>query len=162
MKKIKFNFENVGGLAELYAFPPADLLRVRHDYIKGIDTVELRNRNNIVVVPVFGDRSFSFSEEKGLADGGVYWDVNIEGVIPNINFENQRLIETLDRGEWLVVSMDNNGIVHLSGTIDVPLQFSSSKSSGDSYASLNGIEFSFQCRQPSPSVIVELDTLANI
>ena len=85
MKKIEFNFENVGGLAEIYAIPPADLLRLRHDYVGDTYNVELRTRDNIIVIPVFGDRSFVFSEEKGQADGGDYWDVSIEGVIPSVN-----------------------------------------------------------------------------
>lgn len=162
MKKIKFNFENVGGLAEVYAFPPADFLRLRHDYVNDSDSLELRTRDNVIAVPVYGDRSFVFSEEKDRADGGDYWDVSIEGVIPNINKENRRLVEMLDRGEWLVLSMDNNGVVHLSGTTDVPLSFSSRKTSGDAYSALNGIEFSFHGGQPLPSVILDLDSLDNI
>ena len=162
MKKIEFNFENVGGLAEIYAIPPADLLRLRHDYVGDTYNVELRTRDNIIVIPVFGDRSFVFSEEKGQVDGGDYWDVSIEGVIPSVNGKNQKLIEDLDRGEWLVVFKDNNGTVFLSGSVDVPLVFSGSKTSGDAYASLNGIEFSFTAKQPSPSVILDIDSLDNI
>lgn len=162
MKKIEFNFENVGGLAEIYAIPPTDFLRLRHDYVNDSDSLELRTRDNMIAVPVYGDRSFVFSEEKDRADGGDYWDVSIEGVIPNINKENRRLVETLDRGEWLVLSMDNNGVVHLSGTTDVPLSFSSRKTSGDAYSALNGIEFSFTAKQPSPSVILDIDSLDNI
>lgn len=162
MKKIEFNFENVGGLAEIYAIPPTDFLHLRHDYVNDSDSLELRTRDNMIAVPVYGDRSFVFSEEKDRADGGDYWDVSIEGVIPNINKENRRLVETLDRGEWLVLSMDNNGVVHLSGTTDVPLSFSSRKTSGDAYSALNGIEFSFTAKQPSPSVILDIDSLDNI
>lgn len=162
MKKIEFNFENVGGLAEIYAIPPADLLRLRHDYVGDTYNVELRTRDNIIVIPVFGDRSFVFSEEKGQADGGYYWDVSIEGVIPSVNGKNQKLIEDLDRGGWLVVFRDNNGTVFLSGSVDVPLVFSDNKTSGDAYASLNGIKFSFTAKQPSPSVILDIDSLDNI
>ena len=53
MKKIKFNFENVGGLAEVYAFPPADFLRLRHDYVNDSDSLELRTRDNVIAVPVY-------------------------------------------------------------------------------------------------------------
>ena len=101
MKKIKFNFENVGGLAEVYAFPPSDFLRLRHDYVNDSDSLELRMRDNVIAVPVYGDRSFVFSEEKDRADGGDYWDVSIEGVIPNINKENRRLVEWITTG-WFI------------------------------------------------------------
>lgn len=32
MREIKFDFNNIGGLAEIYAIPPSDFLRLRHDY----------------------------------------------------------------------------------------------------------------------------------
>lgn len=109
MKKIEFNFENVGGLAEIYAFPPDDFLRLRHDYVSGSDSLELLTRDNIIAIPVFGDRSFLFYEEKEQAAGGDYWDLSIEGVIPNINKDNQQLLDTLSRGDWLVVSRTTMG-----------------------------------------------------
>lgn len=162
MKRIDFDFENMGGLAELYAIPPSDVLRLRHDYLYDIDNVELVTRQNIVAVPVYGNRSFSFSEQSGIADGGRYWDVSIEGVIPKIQNGSSHIIEKLERGTWLVLSMDHNGIVHLSGSVEVPLVFSAYKSTGDACSSLNGSTFSFTGRQPKPSVIIDLDELTNI
>ena len=65
MKRIDFDFENMGGLAELYAIPPSDVLRLRHDFLNDIDNVELVTRQNIVAVPVYGNRSFSFQNRAG-------------------------------------------------------------------------------------------------
>lgn len=72
MKEINFDHNNIGGLALVYAFPPSDLLRVRHDYRSGYDCVELKTRDNIVAIPVYSDRSFVFDEQKSTADGGDY------------------------------------------------------------------------------------------
>lgn len=160
MRKISFNIDNVGGVAEIYAFPPADLLRLRHDYATGADSVELLTRENIVAIPVYPGRAFHFSEEKSLDDGGCCWSVSIEGVIPGIDNEHDELVGILERGEWLVLSMDNNGTARLSGTQEVPLQFSSTRSSGEEYAGLAGTEFSFQGVEPEPSAVIDIDELA--
>lgn len=162
MRKVKIDFDNIGGLALIYAFPPSDFLRLRHDYISGTDALELKTRDNIIVLPVCGDRSFSFIEQKSIADGGDCWEVTIEGIIPKLNFDTSDIIETLERGEWLVLSQDHNGTVHLSGSVEVPLLFSVERATGDAYASLNGYTFSFSGTQPSPSVVIDLDELIHI
>ena len=162
MRKVKIEFDNIGGLALIYAFPPSDLLRLRHDYIRDTDALELTTRDNIVVLPIVGDRSFSFTEQKSTADGGDYWEVTIEGVIPKLCRDNSDVIETLERGEWLVLSQDHNGTVHLSGSVEVPLTFSTERATGDSYTALNGVSFTFSGQQPSPSVAIDLDELIHI
>lgn len=162
MREIKFDFNNIGGLAEIYAIPPSDFLRLRHDYNNDTDALELKSRDNIIVLPIYGDRSFCFTEQKSTDDGGDYWDVTIEGVIPKVCRDNAVLLEKLERGEWLVLSIDHNGTVHLSGSVDVPLMFSSERTTGDAYTALNGSAFTFAGRQPSPSVIIDIDDLTNI
>lgn len=162
MKEIKIEFDNIGGLAQIYAFPPSDLLRIRHDYRADTDSVELKTRENVVVIPVYADRSFMFDEKKSTAEGGDYWQISIEGVIPKLGREHSTMIERLERGEWLVLSQDHNGIVHLSGSTEVPLSFSAEKTSGDAYTALNGSSFVFEGSQPAPSVVVDLDDLINI
>ncbi len=162
MQNIIFNFNNIGGLAEIYAIPPSDFLRLRHDYISDTDALELKTRDNIIVLPVYADRSFSFDEQKSTADGGDYWDVAIEGVIPRLCHDTSSLVERLERGEWLVLHLDNNGVVHLSGSVEVPMTFSAEKSTGDSYTALNGYTFAFSAKQPAPSVVIDLDELTDL
>lgn len=162
MKEINFDYNNIGGLAEIYAFPPADLLRVRHDYRSGKDCVEMKTRDNIVAIPVYPDRSFVFDEQKSTADGGDYWQISIEGIIPKLRHEVAQIIETLERGEWLVLSQDHNGTVHLSGSVEVPLSFACEKTTGDSYTALNGSSFTFSGSQPAPSRVIDMDALNQI
>lgn len=162
MEKINFDFNNVGGLAEIYAIPLSDVLRIRHDFRRDTDALELVTRDNIIVIPVYGDRSFSFIEQKSTADGGDCWDLSIEGIIPKLCRNNAALIERLERGVWLVLSSDNNGTALLSGSVDIPLQFSAEKATGDSFTALNGTTFTFSGKQPSPSLVIDLDDLNNI
>ena len=162
MKEINFDFNNIGGLAEIYAFPPSDLLRVRHDYLHDTDSVELKTRDNIVAIPIYPDRSFSFTEQQSVDDGGEYWQVSIEGVIPKLRRDTNLIIEQLERGEWLVLSQDHNGTVYLSGSVDVPLTFSCEKTTGDSYTALNASSFLFEGKQPAPSLVIDMDDLINL
>lgn len=162
MVYINFDFNNVGGLAEIYAIPPADVLRIRHDYRRDTYALELKTRDNIIVIPIYGDRSFSFDEQKSTADGGDYWEISIEGVIPKLCQDNSAIIERLERGDWLVLHSDNNGVAHLSGSVDIPLECSSDKTSGDSFTALNGTTLTFSGKQPSPSLVIDLDDLNKI
>jgi hypothetical protein len=162
MKKINFDFENVGGLAECYAFPPTSFKRIRRDYIKKLNYLELDNRDDIIIIPMYANDTFVFNEEKSSTDGGDYWDVDIEGIIPKLCSLNADLKQKLERGEWLVLSKDNNDIVHLSGSVHVPLKFDDTSSSGTLYSDRNGTSFKFLGRQKAPSIIIEIDNIANI
>ena len=114
------------------------------------------------MLSVYSDRSFCFIEQKSIADGGDCWEVTIEGIIPKLNHDTSSVIETLERGEWLVLSQDHNGTVHLSGSVETPLLFSAERTTGDAYTALNGYTFSFSGKQPSPSVVIDLDELIHI
>lgn len=162
MKTINFDFENVGGVRECYAIPPSSFKRIRTDYVNNLNYIELSDRTNIIAIPMYANDTFVFSEEKTIAEGGEYWDVDIEGVIPKLCNMNKSLLATLERGEWMVLSKDNNDVVHLSGSVDVPLRFDDTKSSGTSYTDRNGISFKFIGKQPCESVIIEIDDIDNI
>ena len=82
MEKIGFDFENVGGLAECYAIPVNLFKRIRVDYLRGLRNLELTDRSSVIAIPMYADDSFSHKEEKKHADGGDYWEVDIEGVVP--------------------------------------------------------------------------------
>ena len=162
MKKISFDFENVGGLIEMYAIPKASFRKIGHNYAKGTRYVYLRNRENIIVIPMFADDTFQFTELKDEADDGTFYDVHISGIIPKIAADNEQLVETLERGEWTVLFRDNNGVIHFSGSDEVPLRFNTQKDTGNTFASRNGIGFEFAGKQPEPSIIVDAATLSEV
>ena len=154
MKRISFSTDNVGGLATIIAIPVADFNRVKTDFTTGKKYTSVASLDQVIELPVVNDTSCSFDEKHVLEDGGETYAVTIQGVIPR-NETEAKLINTLERGEWLVLHMDRNGICILSGTKDVPLFFASNRQSGASTAATNGNAFVFSGQEPAPSVVVE-------
>lgn len=104
--------------------------------------------------------SFKHKEVQNFEDGGDCWDVTVYGIIPKRCQINEATIHILERGEWLIITRDANGIIILSGTVDVPLKFIHSRTTGTS-SDMNGSRFTFQARQSEPSVILaSLPTVA--
>jgi hypothetical protein len=162
MKKITFDFENVGGLMECYAIPLSSFLRIREDYIGQKKVLEVQNRDDIISIPVYMDSSFSFSEKHDWDEGGDSWQPSIEGIIPKDCLENAADIETLERGEWMLLSRDYNGTVRLSGTEDFLLKFTDTKNTGTAATDINQISFTFSGKQDCPSLILDQDDLEDI
>lgn len=162
MKKISFDFENVGGLMECYAIPISSFLRIREDYASNTKVLEVQNRDDIISIPVYMDSSFSFSEQHDLDEGGDFWQPSIEGIIPKDCMDNASDIETLERGSWMLLSKDYNGICRLSGTEDFLLKFTDTKTTGAAATDVNQISFTFTGKQDCPSIILSQDDLEEI
>ena len=154
MKTINLNPDNLGGLLHLYAIPPTSFLRIRKDYVNNLKYLELKQRNDVIDIPIFANDTYIYTEEKSTGDAGDYWTITIEGVIPRLSQENQPVIEELERGLWYVVTQDSNGEIHFCGQEDALLLFTNSKTSGQSASSRNGTSFSFACIQDAPSIFL--------
>jgi hypothetical protein len=154
MKTIQFDFDNVGGITQVYAIPLASFLRLRKDYINEMQYFEVKQRADIIAIPVYADSSFTFNETQRQEDGGNLWAVEIAGLIPKRYRLNEKSVRTLERGEWLVLFQDNNGDVVLAGTIEVPLRFLSARTTGTE-TEVNGNRFTFTGMEAEPSVIVD-------
>lgn len=87
MKAMHYDFENVGGLLQVIAVPPASFVQIRKDYASGLNYLELRNREDIVSIPVYANDTYSYNEDKEVNDAGDCWNVSIEGVIPKLSPE---------------------------------------------------------------------------
>ena len=98
MKAMHYDFENVGGLLQVIAVPPASFVQIRKDYAAGLNYLELRNREDIVSIPVYANDTYSYNEDKEVNDAGDCWNVSVEGVIPKLSSVNHHLMETLERG----------------------------------------------------------------
>lgn len=155
MKELTFDFDNFGGTLHLYAVPVASFRRIVKNYVAGTLTAQFRNRQDIISIEMFADDTFSFSETKDVADGGVFYDVAISGIIPKWSEANDGRIEELERGEWMVVTKDNNGVVRIAGTEDALLRFNTVKDTGTSRPERNGIAFTFTGKQPDPAPAVD-------
>lgn len=155
MKEITFDFNNIGGVLHLYAFPASTGLRIVTDYVTGTRTVMFRNRHDIISIEMYADDTFRFAETKDDSEGGVFYDIAISGVIPKWSPDNDVTIEDLERGEWMVMVKDNNGVVRLAGSEYALLRFNTVKDTGTTRTNRNGIAFTFTGKQPDPSLAVD-------
>ena len=162
MRKIDFKCDNLGGLAEVYAIPLSSYLRIREDYTRNTKVLEVTNRDDIIAIPIIDDDTFSFSEIHKRDEGGDYFDIAIEGVIPGSAIDDDHIIETLQRGEWMVLTQDQNGVVRLSGNEDVLMSFEDTDTTGAQKRGKNQIQFKFACRSAEKSVILDMDDLLNM
>lgn len=161
MKTIQFDSDNRPGISRIYAIPISSFLRIRKNYKKNTLNVEVKNRGDIIDIPMY-TMAFQFNEEHSTEEAGETYSIAIEGRIPKLSQVNDSIIKILERGEWLVLHQDNNGIVHLSGTIDDPLTFNTNKSTGVGAESTNGYQFKFSAFTPESSIIVDMALISEL
>lgn len=154
MKVINYDFENIGGLLQVIAVPPTSFLRIRKDYNVGLNYLELRDRENIISIPVYANDTYVYNEDKEVNDAGDCWNVSVEGVIPKLSSVNHQLMETLERGLWYVLAVDGNGQVHWCGQEDALMLFATNKTSGRAVSERNGTSFTFTCIQDEPTIYI--------
>ena len=153
MKTLTFDFDNLHGISNMYAVPTASVYQCVQNPMTGAVTLTLTNSTDVIQIPIYQGDRFKTDEVHQLADGGDCWDVKISGIIPKRCALNENVIQTLERGEWLVLAQDANGVIVMYGSTDVPLKFTHSRSSGSS-GKLNGSGFSFSAREPAPSMVL--------
>lgn len=151
MKTISYNYDHVGGVVNMYAIPIQDFKKVSINHQTGVKSVIVTSLDNVITLPCFAGRT-SFKEDETLEEGGKLYAVEIAGFTP---IASDSLIRTLERGQWLVVHQDAVGNMKLSGTNEVPLNYTGTRSSGAAPAESNGKSFRFYGSTPTPSVIIE-------
>lgn len=154
MKNVTFDFRTVGGVANMYAIPLASLNALTKNYATGLYSMTLSDTSNVIKIERYADETFSFSETHGRDGGGDYWDVSVAGAIPKHSTDNAVVIEQLERGEWLVVTEDQNGSLRVCGDEDTQLTFSSDANTGAGYTERNQTTFTFSGRLAHPSWVL--------
>ena len=151
MRRISFDYDNVGGLLDVVAYPSAMFSELKRNYVTNMGVFEPNDDSQAIAIPMYADDTFQFSEE----DNGVYYSTEVAGIIPKIEPGNEALIEELDRGEWICVIKDNNGEMRLVGSSETPLRFDSGKDTGVSFTSRNNVKFAFKGKCATPSVVLD-------
>lgn len=152
METIDFDFDNVGGISRIYAISVADVRRITPNFDGGHARLSLHQDAEPIDIPVYAPSSTVFTEIKTQEDGGDVYEVSISGLIPKLRYID--ILQKLEKGDWMVVHQDANGNILLSGTKDIPLLFSSTKTTGGS-DSVNGYKFNFTGKEPTPSVQID-------
>lgn len=159
MKTLIFDFDNVHGIANMYAVPAAAVSKCERNPMTGDVILRLTGSDDVIEIPTYQGDHFKTEEVHQLTDGGDCWDVKVSGIIPKRSALNEAVIQKLECGEWIVLTQDANGEIVIYGTTDVPLKFTHSRSSG-SNGELNGSTFTFSAKEPAPSMV--LSTLPTI
>lgn len=155
MKTFMFDYDNVPGIASMYAIPVDSFVKSVYDMVTGTCTVSLTNEDEIIQIPVYCGDSFVVKEVQSLEDGGELWNVDISGIIPKRCALSEKEIRILERGEWLALTQDSNGCIVLSGTKEVPLKFEHSRTTGTS-GEMNGSSFAFHAKESEPSCVLSM------
>ena len=153
MKTLIFDFDNVHGIATMYAVPATAVSKCVRNPMTGDVILRLTDSDNVIEIPTYQGDRFKTEEVHQLTDGGDCWDVKISGIIPKRCALNETVIQKLERGEWIVLAQDANGVIVIYGTTDVPLKFTHSRSSGSS-GELNGSAFTFSAKESAPSMVL--------
>lgn len=148
----QFN-DNVGGVAKMYAAIPTAINVARNG--NGTFHASVRTASAIHPIEVVDGSGFSFEENMEINDAGRSYTVEISGIMPRADEETLSLLRTLETSGLVVVHQDKNGVWKLSGTEEVPLQISYRETTGETEASLNGVEFAVSGTQAAKSLLLD-------
>ena len=157
MKKLTFDTDNIGGLHVLYAIPPS-AFTLGYDYGTRKYTLAVPDATDVVMIETFADGTYTFGESHGRDEHGDWWQPTIAGQIPKQSQANAEVMETLERGQWVVLSKDNNGVLRLAGDMDTPLTFSTEASTGALATDMNATSFTFTGKLGKPSPVIDTVT----
>ena len=157
MKELTFDASTLGGVCYVYAIPLGAVAAIVKNNVSGLHTVTFNSMSDVVKLESLDDETFLFQETHGRDEHGDYWEVSVQAVIPKACLENAVTIEQLERGEWIVISKDQNGVLRVSGDKDTLLACSSEATSGMAYVDSNHTVLTFTGKRGHPSWLVEND-----
>lgn len=157
MIDLNFDFKTVGGVANIYVIPPSAFGGITTNYATKRHSIQVTSFTPVIRIPRYADETFSFGESHGRDEHGDYWEPIVQGVIPKASLDNADIIETLERGEWIVLTQDHNGAVRVCGDADTPLFFSTDAGSGSAYTDRNQTAFTISGRLGHPSYVLDYE-----
>jgi hypothetical protein len=157
MKKIEFDFLNVGGVQKIYAIPDTSFRGVREDITSGKCYIDLFRFENIIELYTVYD-SVVFNEEQSRQTAGTAYDLTISGIIPKACPLNRQQFQVLENTPLLVLFQDYNDNIRLAGTENNQLFFSRKETTGTIYTR-NQIEFEIKGKQTSPCYFIHPEIL---
>lgn len=154
MKTINLNTDQRGSIAYLYAIPTSSFVRINHDYHTGLESLVLRQIQDIIQIPI--SDGCEWEESDKIAAGGIVFQPKITGKLNPAATNVPNIIYELIRGNWLVLHIDAIGTARLSGSVNVPMRFNTQSKSGQHLHDANQVQFSLSGLQPSPSKVVSV------
>ena len=155
MRTILVTDDRLGGLHHIHCIPVSVMGEIEIDYATGLHSFTLNSTDGVYDIPCLGGDDYSFGEEHGRDENGDYWQPTVVGIIPHPDLLNAGDIEALERGEWIVLCEDQNGVLRLCGDEDTQLTFSTATTSGTAPTDKNQVVFTLTGKLGHPSYVVE-------
>ena len=96
-------------------------------------------------------KTLLFEEKEQKTNAGISYLQKISGFYPKITPTVVSLFTQMRNRKFIVKITDNNGLLRLAGTLEQPLEFGFSLSTGNNPATRNGITFEFFCENQHPA-----------
>lgn len=154
MKTIATTDDRLGGLLTIYAIPVGVFGGIDIDYATGERSITLSSSAEVYAIPCLGGDDYSFSEQHERDENGDWWQPTLQGAIPHPDMANASDIEELERGEWIVLCEDNNGVWRLCGDEYTQLTFATDTTSGAASTDKNQVAFTLTGKLGHPSYVV--------
>lgn len=125
--------DNVGGLYRIFVCPVGNLT----------DTGQVTDKAKLIPV-VFtegtGERKCTRKSDKT----GVYYDLVVTCIVPRSE-KGEQLAESFPV-EFVLVTIDNNGVTRLDGSADEPISVETESETGEDFKDLNAVTLKFTRR----------------
>lgn len=157
MKHLNFDTDNIGGLLGIFAIP-SSAFTLTYNYGTRKYTLAVTSAADVVKIETYADGTYAFGETKGRDEHGDWWQPTITGQIPKHAQVNAEVMETLERGQWVVLIEDNNGTLRLAGDADTPLTFDTEATTGALTTDMNATAFTFTGKLGKPSPVIDTVT----
>ena len=153
MKTITSTDDRIGGLHMVYVIPLGLFGGIGINYATGERSITLSSTSGVYALPCMAE-NYLFDEQHERDEHGDWWQPTIQGAIPHPDEVSAADIEELERGEWIVVCEDQNGVLRVCGDEDTQLTFSTANTSGTISTDKNQVAFTLTGKLGHPSYVV--------
>ncbi len=156
MIRVNQNVDSLGGISRFIAIAPSSFRRIRKDYSRGKNYLEIIPDDNVLEIP---DSFFTHTvnEERQMTDEGYLYKVTCTGVLAS-SADNEKISDRLQHGQWYLLSVDSLGNGRFFGDGEQTLFFSSTADSGTSASDRSKISFQFVGEFSKPPIILDCFT----
>jgi hypothetical protein len=146
------NLTNLGGCQYFQFVPVEDVLLVPEHTDLVINSPIVLVGSKTFLNGFASSKTLSFEEKPEKRSSGNCFLTKISGFYPKINPGALSLFEKMVNRKFLILIRDNNYYLRLAGTLEHPLEFRYSLSTGADPAKRNGILFEFygESLEPAP------------
>jgi hypothetical protein len=143
--------DNLGGCRQFQFIPVEDVISMpdHKDYV--IIEPPVVKFGKTFLIAYSTPKTLIFTEKQENNAAGTFFIQNITGFYPRVHPVVISLFKSMQNRKFLAVITDNNKYVRLAGSLEQPLEFRYSLSTGNTPTERNGISYEFFCQSPHPA-----------